>query len=232
MQRLVYFLAFLLLVSSCSPQTRRLRQWNKYLKDLKKEPAVAPDTATGRYAPNVELDLLDQLQRKYPGQAVTRTITRTETKELPGKMVYVEVPVKADTARNRVERDSLLQALQLLVQSEKADSELRAEVARLRTKVLVAFNARACLPDTLVRFPRYGITFKIERGSAGKYGFSIVEAPQKVEYPSHVTETRQERVVYLDSKFWQFWQFWLAVLVASRALLWKGILALINLVFP
>ncbi|RSK29838.1 hypothetical protein [Hymenobacter metallilatus] len=232
MQRLLLFFAFLLLLGSCSPETRRLRQWNKYLKDLKQQPVVPPDTSTGRYAPGVELDVLDQLLRKYPGRALTRTITRTETKEIPGKTVYVEVPVQADTARNRIERDSLLQALQLLVQSEKADSELRAEVARLRAKVLQAFNARACLPDTLVKFPAYGITFKIERGATGKYGFSIVEAPQKVEYPSHVTENVHERLVYLDSKFWQFWQFWLAVVVAGRGLLWKAILLLKSLVFP
>lgn len=232
MQRLSLFFLLALLLGSCSPETRRVRQWQRYVKTLKQQPPVAPDSTSGTYQPTLELDMLDELLRKYPGKQVTRTITHTETKTLPGKTVYVELPVRADTTGNRAERDSLLQALQTLVQRERADSELRAKFAELRANMLAAFNRRACLPDTLVKFPAYGITLQVKRGQSGAYGFTIVEAPQKVDYPSHVTENVHERVVYLDSKFWQFWQFWLALVVAGRGLLWKAILLLKSLVFP
>jgi len=206
----------LLLSSSCSPELTRQRQWRRYLKDLKQSPPVPPDTATGAYLPNDELDMLDVLLQKYPGRQTTRIITQTKTITLPGKTVYVEVPVRADTVRNVTERDSLLYALEALVQKERADSELRAEVARLRAGILRAFNARACLPDTVIRFAEYDITVEIKRGQNGRYGFTWRKGAETVKYDAQITEHQNGRLVVIPAPVW--WRdkwFWLMVVFAS-----------------
>lgn len=220
MKALTTALLLLFLLTGCSPEAIRARQWKRYVKDLQKQPPIPPDTTTGKYAPNPELDILDQLMRKYPGVQKTRIVTKTEYKTLPGKTVYVEVPIRADTVRNRTERDSLLFQLEGLVQRERADSELRAEVAKLRANLLVAFNARACLPDTVVRFEKYDLTLTIKRGTNGRYGFTWREADRKVAFDTQVTENQNGRVVFAEPlPWWRNIWFYVAVALAVVSIL-------------
>ncbi|HEX8658248.1 MAG TPA: hypothetical protein VF690_11955 [Hymenobacter sp.] len=216
-----HFLSFLLLagaLAACSPEAVRVRQWKRYLKDVRRQPPVPPDTATGAYAPNEEIEVLDQLLRKYPGRQTVRTVTKVETKVLPGKTVYVEVPVRADTARNITERDSLLGSLERLVGRERADSELRAEIARLRANLLRAFNNRACLPDTVVRFAKYDLVLDIKRGAGERYGFTWREGPRTFTYDATVTEEKNSRVIVPDRVLWRDRWFWAVVALSSLSL--------------
>lgn len=215
MQRLLLYLLTVSLLSGCSPEAIRARQWKRYLKDLKEAPPVPPDTTTGSYQPSEELDILDQLLRKYPGRQTVRVVTKTETKTLPGKTVYVEVQARPDTVRNRTERDSLLRTLETLVQRERADSELRAELARLRASLLQAFNRRACLPDTSIYIAKYDLTVTIKRGQNNRYGITYTEGARKVSFDTQVTEQQNLRVIYTDRVFWRDKWFWLMVAFGS-----------------
>jgi hypothetical protein len=206
----------LLLLNACSPELTRQRQWRRYIKDLKQAPPIPPDTLSGAYEANDELEILDELLRKYPGKQKTRVVTKTETIKVPGKTVYVEVPVRLDTARDITERDSLLRKLEVLVQTERASSELRAEVARLRVGMLRAFATRACLPDTVVRFEEYDLTLTIKRGQNNHYGFTWRKGEETIKYEAQITEHKNGRVVVVPAPVW--WRdkwFWLMMVFAS-----------------
>lgn len=217
MQRLTaLFLALLVLAPACSPERKLQRQLRRYADELQSASPIRPDT-TGRYAPGTELDVLDGLLRKYPGKVTERTILKTETVTLPGKVVYTTIPVRPDTTRNRLERDSLLAELVRLSRSEKADSEIKAEVARLKSNLLHALNQRGCLPDTTVHFKAYGLTLQVKRLTDKQYQFQLVADPQSVKVNTVVKEENHARVVYRERSFWSFWQSYVILVLLIGA---------------
>lgn len=217
MQRLTaFFFAALLLAPACSPERRLQRQLRRYADDLQSATPIRPDTA-GRYSPGTELDVLDGLLRKYPGKVNERTIIRTETVTVPSRASETTLPVRPDVARNVRERDSLLAELTRLTSTERADSEVKAELARLKSSLLQALNRRGCLPDTTVYFPDQGQTLKVRRLSQNVYRFELIADGQQITYPVEVREVVHQRIVHTEKRFWTYWQSWLllALLVGA-----------------
>ncbi|WP_324671028.1 hypothetical protein [Hymenobacter sp. GOD-10R] len=220
MPRLLLFLFALVLLSGCAAN-RRLRQaqaaqdeLRRYTNSLKTEPPVPPDTLNG-YVPNPELELLDALQHKYPGKVLVRTVTRTETVTLPGKTVYVTLPVVHDTIENKVVRDSLLSELKQAALGAQENSQLKAAIARLNIQLLKELNRRGCLPDTTVNLVGFGVavTMQVKRRPDGNYDFTLVKAQQNITVPAEITEQTNKRVVYITTKFYEHWEFWIAALL-------------------
>jgi hypothetical protein len=210
--RLAFSLA-LVVASGCSSFRKAEKALEtKRLKDFAAAAKVAPPVpvdSAGKYPAGVELDVLDALLQKYPGRQRTKTIIETKIVEVPGKVLEAPVRTKTDTLANVSERDSLLKEMVRLTENEKegGGSLLKIEVAKLKSRLLVAFNQRGYLPDTTIFFPKDSASFTIKRVDKLHYLFTCVVAPRTIRVPTRTDITQHDRVAQDMRHYYDFWQF-------------------------